>query len=131
MAALILSGDLSLTPSQVEAVMEGDATSGALSGIGSGSPNLLLYSGDGGTTPPPPVDPPSDIDVEVRDLSVSASYGKRNANGTALVTVAEIGGAPLGGATVVGNWFVNGGLDRVAKTLREGENQGQPAASED
>ncbi|MBT8337127.1 MAG: S8 family peptidase, partial [Gemmatimonadetes bacterium] len=39
-AALILSGDPSLTPGQVEAVMEGDATPGTLSNVGSGSPNL-------------------------------------------------------------------------------------------
>ncbi|NNK63149.1 MAG: S8 family peptidase, partial [Gemmatimonadetes bacterium] len=110
-AALILSGDPSLTPGQVEAVMEGDATPGTLSNVGSGSPNLLLYAGDGGTTPPPPPPPPpADTDVTVGAMSVSASFGKRNANGTALVTVHDGGGAPIGSATVIGDWFVNGGM---------------------
>jgi subtilisin family serine protease len=112
-AALILSGDPSLTPGQVAAVMQGDATSGALSGVGSGSPNLLLFSGEGGTEPPPPPPPPpADTDVTVGAMSVSVSFGKRNANGTALVTVVETGGgmAPIASATVVGDWVVNGSV---------------------
>jgi hypothetical protein len=107
--------------------MEGDATSGALSGIGSGSPNLLLYSGDGGTTPPPPPPPPpADTEVHVGNIEVSASYGKRNANGTALVTVVDAAGAPVGSATVVGNWMVNGS---TMKTGTSGVSGGDGVAS--
>ncbi|HSP77990.1 MAG TPA: S8 family serine peptidase, partial [Myxococcaceae bacterium] len=44
-AALYLQCNPSATPAQVEAALEGNATSGVLSSVGTGSPNLLLYSG--------------------------------------------------------------------------------------
>jgi PKD repeat protein len=43
-AALVLSEDNSLTPAQVDSVLDSRATSGVLSSIGSGSPNRLLYT---------------------------------------------------------------------------------------
>lgn len=42
-AALVLAKQPALTPDEVAAVLLADATEGALSSIGSGSPNLLLY----------------------------------------------------------------------------------------
>ena len=53
-AALLLDEDSSLTPAQIASALTGNATSGVLSSIGSGSPNLLLYAENDGTTPPPP-----------------------------------------------------------------------------
>ena len=56
-AALYLQGTPSATPAAVANAIIGTASSGKISSIGSGSPNLLLYSllsGGGGTTPPPP-----------------------------------------------------------------------------
>ncbi len=44
-AALYLQCNPSATPAQVETALEGNATSGVLSSVGTGSPNLLLYSG--------------------------------------------------------------------------------------
>lgn len=43
MAALVLQGSPGASPAQVESAIEGDATSGAVSGT-AGSPNLLLFS---------------------------------------------------------------------------------------
>lgn len=59
-AALYLEGNPSASPATVRSAILGDATQGVLSSIGSGSPNLLLYSlldgasqpGDGGGAPP-------------------------------------------------------------------------------
>ncbi|MER3444140.1 MAG: peptidase S8 [Meiothermus sp.] len=53
-AALYLQANPSATPSAVNNAIVGSATSGRISGVGTGSPNLLLYSLLGSTTPPPP-----------------------------------------------------------------------------
>jgi subtilisin family serine protease len=55
-AALYLQGNPSGSPSTVRNAIVGSATSGVLTGVGSGSPNLLLYSL---LTAPPPPPPPS------------------------------------------------------------------------
>ena len=55
-AALYLADNPTATPTQVENAIYAAATTGRLSGINSGSPNLLAYSildGSGGGTPPP------------------------------------------------------------------------------
>jgi subtilisin family serine protease len=56
-AALYLGNNASMTPSQVEAAMKADATTGKITNPGTGSPNLLLYVGNigGGTPNNPPV----------------------------------------------------------------------------
>ena len=40
---------------------------------------------------------------------MSVDFGKRNANGTAVITVIDADGVAVSGATVVGDWQVNGG----------------------
>jgi subtilisin family serine protease len=53
-AALYLQNNSSASPSQVTSHIVNNASSGKLSGVGSGSPNLLLYTGSntgGGTVP--------------------------------------------------------------------------------
>jgi|GEM_PF-1312793 len=57
-AALLLDEDPTLTPSQVASLLTDNATAGRLSSIGSGSPNLLLYTLNSSTPPPPPPPPP-------------------------------------------------------------------------
>jgi aqualysin 1 len=57
-AALYLQNNPSASPSQVFNAVINNATSGVLSNIGSGSPNLLVYSlFDGGSDPGPDPDP--------------------------------------------------------------------------
>jgi aqualysin 1 len=56
-AALYLQGSPSASPATVRNAIVNSATPGVLSGVGSGSPNLLLYSLFGTAPPPPP--PPS------------------------------------------------------------------------
>ncbi|MCT2587299.1 S8 family peptidase [Actinophytocola gossypii] len=55
-AALYLSANPSASPQAVADALTSSATSGAISNPGSGSPNLLLYTG-GGTDPGPDPDP--------------------------------------------------------------------------
>ena len=53
-AALYLQGNPGASPATVANAITGTATTGVVSGAGSGSPNRLLYSPlTGGTTPPP------------------------------------------------------------------------------
>ncbi|MET8524493.1 S8 family serine peptidase [Micromonospora sp. NPDC005172] len=52
-AALVASANPSWTPAQVRNQLVSNATPNVITNAGSGSPNLLLYVGSGGTTPPP------------------------------------------------------------------------------
>ncbi|MGI5480917.1 S8 family peptidase [Streptomyces lavendofoliae] len=52
-AALYLANNRTATPSQVATALTSAATTGVVGNPGTGSPNRLLYVGDGGTTPPP------------------------------------------------------------------------------
>ncbi|MFI6104463.1 S8 family peptidase [Streptomyces sp. NPDC051310] len=52
-AALYLANNRTATPSQVASALTSAATTGVVGNPGTGSPNRLLYVGDGGTTPPP------------------------------------------------------------------------------
>ena len=58
-AALYLQNNTTASPSAVRNAIVGTASSGKLSSIGTGSPNLLLYSLLSGGSPPPPPPPPS------------------------------------------------------------------------
>ena len=59
-AALYLQGNPSASPAQVASAVMGNATSGALSGLGFGSANKLLrVNGTGGTVTPPPTQEPA------------------------------------------------------------------------
>jgi subtilisin family serine protease len=55
-AALYLQGNPTAAPSAVTSAITAGASINKLSGIGTGSPNLLLYSLIGGVEPPPPTD---------------------------------------------------------------------------
>ena len=51
--ALILGANPSYTTAQVTSAVINNATTGKVTGAGTGSPNRLLYTGTGGTTPTP------------------------------------------------------------------------------
>ncbi|MEZ4416442.1 MAG: S8 family serine peptidase [Gemmatimonadota bacterium] len=123
-AALVRASDPSLSASQVSSLILTNATSGVLSGIGSGSPNLLLYTLLGGSPPPPP--PPADKVVHVASIDVSASYSRKNASGTATVVIEDADGNAASGATVTGDWKVNG---TSAKAGTSGVTDGSGTAS--
>jgi subtilisin family serine protease len=59
-AALYLETHPAASPAEVAQALTSNATSGVLTGIGTGSPNLLLYTQwSGGSSPPPPPPPPA------------------------------------------------------------------------
>jgi subtilisin family serine protease len=58
-AALYLETQPNATPAQVEQALESNATTGKVTNRGSGSPDLLLYTGFLGAPPPPPPPPPT------------------------------------------------------------------------
>jgi subtilisin family serine protease len=55
-AALVLHEHPTWTPAQVDAELDARATTGVLSGVGTGSPNRLLFTLGSGPPPPPPGD---------------------------------------------------------------------------
>jgi subtilisin family serine protease len=78
-AALHLADNPEATPAEVGSALESAAVPDTLASPGSGSPNLLLNVGEGGTTPPPD-DPPGDgpafdntTPAAIGDLSVVES----------------------------------------------------------
>jgi subtilisin family serine protease len=61
-AALYLERHPTASSAEVAQAIKASATSGVLLSIGSGSPNLLLYTGTGDATEPPPPPPPDTTD---------------------------------------------------------------------
>ncbi len=104
-AALYLDADPTLSAYDVMDAIIAKATPNVLSNVGTGSPNLLLYSLT--DDPPPPL---TDKMVHIGALSVSVNFGNRNSNGTATVTVVDDLDAPVEGATVTGDWEVDGSV---------------------
>jgi subtilisin family serine protease len=94
--ALILERTPTASPAAVWDFMRSTASVNKLSAIGTGSPNLLVYSlGEAGVTEPPAVA------VAVDDLTGRAIVSKRNWKAEATVTIKNLGdGSPVGGATV-------------------------------
>ncbi len=70
--ALYLSANPNATPSQVEQAIESNASTGKISNAGSGTPNLLLYTGFMTGGPPPPPPPPTN-QAPVADLTASCN----------------------------------------------------------
>ncbi|MFF0152407.1 S8 family serine peptidase [Micromonospora sp. NPDC005203] len=93
-AALVASANPSWTPAQVRNQLVSNATPNVVSNPGSGSPNLLLYVGSGGTTPPPTgCTGTNGTDVSIPDAgsavtsSITISGCGRNASSTSTVAV--------------------------------------------
>lgn len=73
-AALYLANNPNATPAQVEAAIEGAASTGKVSDAKSGSPNLLLYSLFDGSTPDPDPQPGNELENGV-SVSFSGASG--------------------------------------------------------
>jgi hypothetical protein len=103
-AALYLEVDPTASPAAVTAWMTGAATADLIGSVGSGSPNVLLYTGEmGPVEPPPPPPDPEPLGLSSLDVSV----GGRWLSGSASVGVIDPSGA-VPGAVVRGTWFLNG-----------------------
>jgi subtilisin family serine protease len=73
-AALVLSANPSFTPAQVAASITSNATTGVVGNPGTGSPNRLLFVGDGSQPPPPPgCSGTNGTNVTIPDLGTGSS----------------------------------------------------------
>ena len=77
-AAQYLEAHPSAAPSEVVSALINNATTGALAGLGTGSPNRLLYTGSGADSPPPPPPPPPPPGNTAPTASFTASCSKAN-----------------------------------------------------
>ncbi|SDY20745.1 Serine protease, subtilisin family [Micromonospora pattaloongensis] len=98
-AALVLAANPSWTPQQVRDELVGKATPNVVTNPGSGTPNRLLYVGDGGTEPPPPPPPigcsgSNGTDVPIPDAGAAV---------TSAISIAGCGRAASASATVAVN----------------------------
>ncbi|WP_232283712.1 S8 family peptidase [Saccharomonospora cyanea] len=76
-AALYLADNPSATPQQVRDALVENGTSGAVGNPGSGSPNVLLYTGSGGTEPGPDPEPePTECDPVTNGADVNIVDGR-------------------------------------------------------
>lgn len=89
-AALYLQNNPSASPASVSNALTGNATSGVLTSIGTGSPNLLLFTG----TPTPP----DGMGVDAITTTAVRSGNKWSA--TMNVTIKDASSNPVNGATV-------------------------------
>lgn len=109
-AALYLQDGTSAA--DVPAAMAERATRDKISNPGSGSPNLLLYTGKESGDPCLASGCPYAKVQWVSNVTVKTNRGK-NGNGTVTVQVVEPGATPvpLSGVTVNGSWTVDGNTD--------------------
>jgi serine protease len=120
-AALYLASDPSAPPSTVNAAVVNNATSGRLSGIGSGSPNRLLYSLFGGA----PVDSPPVASFTYTCTGLTCTF---DANGSTddhgISSYAwTFGNGQTGSGTVVNHVYASGGTFTVQLTVSDGVGQ--------
>lgn len=93
-AALYLQNNPAATPAAVSAAIDDNATTGKVSGAGTGSPNRLLYMGFiGGGGPPPPPPPPALITLTATkgskvksQTSISLAWSGADVSGSVRIT---------------------------------------------
>ncbi len=111
-AALALAANPAASPADVAAFLKSSATPNRLLSIGTGSPNLLLYSlGTAGNVSPPAQTTQT---VAFKSMSGSASKTGGNWRASAVVTVRDVNsGALVPNATVAGSFSPGGGASCV------------------
>ena len=108
-AALFLQGHTNASPADVSTALTSNATSGVLTGIGTGSPNLLLYTGPALPT----------VGMGVHAISTTAVRSGNKWNATMTVTVWDASNQPVNGATVTVT-LSNGATGTISATTTSG-----------
>ncbi|MGY0004679.1 S8 family serine peptidase [Micromonospora sp. I033] len=126
-AALYLGANPNATPAQVRAALVDNGTTGKITSPGSGSPNVLLYTGFIGGTDPGPSDPvvtnPGNqssavgqaVDVQVRGSGGSTPYTWSASGLPAGLTIGASTGRITGSATAAGTSNVTVTLTDAAR----------------
>jgi hypothetical protein len=109
-AALLLQANPTASPAAVAAAITSNATPNRLTTIGTGSPNLLLYSAGGSS----PVVQPSTQTVAFKSMVGNATRKGANWRASAVVTVRDVNsGATVANATVSGGFSPGGNASCV------------------
>ncbi len=105
LAAQILQSTPSATPTQVADAIKAAATTGKVTSAGTGSPNLLMFTGPSTSTEEPPA---TSSVVSVSALTGSGKLVRNGWRATVSITVKDANGVAVGGAVVTGNFTVGG-----------------------
>ncbi|WP_205665074.1 S8 family peptidase [Caldimonas tepidiphila] len=105
LAAQLLQATPSATPAQLADTIKSAATTGKVTSAGSGSPNLLIYTGAASASQPPAS---SSTLVSVAALSGSAALVRNGWRATVTIAVKDANGAPVPGAVVSGGFTFGG-----------------------
>lgn len=113
-AALALGANPALTPAQVRDSIVGSGTTGRVTGAGTGSPNVLLYSAlTAPTTPTPPPAPASALVNPGFESGPGVGWTQSSSGGYQLIT----GDKPRAGAYGVWTGGYNGATEYVAQKV--------------
>lgn len=105
LAAQILQARPSATPLQVADAIKAAATAGKVASAGSGSPNLLIYTGAVAASEPAPV---VSTVASVASLAGSGALVRNGWRATVAVSVKDANGNVIPGAVVAGGFSVGG-----------------------
>lgn len=112
-AALTLQANPTASPAAVASSIKGNATPNRLSYIGTGSPNLLLYSLAGSA----PAQQPASQTVAFKSMVGSGTRSGGNWKASGVVTVRDVDtGAAVANATVAGSFSPGGNANCVTGT---------------
>jgi aqualysin 1 len=111
--ALMLQANPTASPAAVTSALTSNATPNRLTSIGTGSPNLLVYSMAGGGSTAPMLQPAT-LTVAFVSMSGSAVRNGGNWKASAVVTIRDINsGAPVANATASGGFSPGGNASCV------------------
>jgi serine protease len=128
-AALFLSGNTSASPATVHAAIVNNASVNKLSGVGTGSPNRLLYSISGASEPPPVDAPPvANFTVSCTGLACTFNGGASTDDRGITSYVWNFGDGGSGSGAVGNHTYASGGTFTVQLTVTDTASQSDGAS---
>ncbi|HEX9696475.1 MAG TPA: S8 family serine peptidase [Actinomycetota bacterium] len=118
-AALYLQGSASATPAQVASALSSNASSGKVTSPGSGSPNLLLYTGFIAGGPPSNQPPTANFSSSCTLLACSFTDASSDTDGTIASRAWAFGDGGTSSATNPSHTYAAGGTYAVTLTVTD------------